>query len=280
MKRRPRNGRRLENAVFWLGVMAMAVGAGCALVFDIDPDSLPRESSEAGAVDAGAGGDARGPGPVPDGGTEDARGGAEIPAFVGASTAKVPSGQPIVVNRPAETVADDVLLVALFANGNDNKVTLPAMWTLLDESELPCAMSVVFAYHTVEAAPPASYTFALRKTTFESMGTIVAYRGVNPQSPIDAKRLTRLIDAGSAYTSEGIASSRPNAMLVFLAINDDGTDGTWKEPERMKPRVTQNVIGIFDALQEAAGPSGARTAFPSPAGCGGIELTFLAPRLR
>jgi hypothetical protein len=151
------------------------------------------------------------------------------------------SATSIVLTVPAGVSDGDVLL-ANVSNRNLAAQTVPAGWTLIANNN---ALNV---YSHVAASEPGNYTWSWTGAT-PTGGSIIAYRGVNTGSILDAAPTTGYISAASLNTVT------PGAMVVVAGAGQDNITapgGAWTN------RLLYNAGGIQrisydDKIMAAAG---------------------------
>jgi hypothetical protein len=207
-------------------------------------------------------------------------GGAGMITRVGTSTR--PSGPPaggVALAAPAGVAAGDLLWASVFTDDSAATVIAPSGWmqhATLGGGGLSFRASWFFK--SWQAGDPSSFTFTLSggSPSFAA-GGLVAYRGVNGTMPIDTS--TNATFLASAFTAPSITTSHANDMLLAMFVNATSASLPLSPPSGMSPAVQLNEIGMFDQVQAAAGPTGARTALLNPdvPGLGAVDYVALAP---
>jgi hypothetical protein len=99
------------------------------------------------------------------------------------------SATSIVIAKPTGTVAKDVLYAFLWTNDYDStaSVTTPAGWTSLGSQSHQTNQYVIWVFRRVaDGSEAANFTFSFSESVNYSAGTVVAYSGVNVNTPEDA----------------------------------------------------------------------------------------------
>lgn len=210
-------------------------------------------------------------------------------AFNAAGTVNVTTGPlSFTVAAPAGTTSTDVCLIVIaFDGGTGVTFTSPSGWTLAKR------------VNDTTTAGVAVY-WGLGSATFGdwapsgAIGTVVGYSlgytGVDNATPMDATAVGQTNAASTTITAPGITTVTANAWLVAYFAWYDITGGvppaTWSSVFG-----TNRQTGIFDAsgfagswdvrahdaVQAAAGASGAKTATVSSASTSMGFLTALRP---
>jgi hypothetical protein len=181
------------------------------------------------------------------------------------------------VAAPAGVAAGDVLVASMELDGSSVTVTPPAGWTrVMDTTAAPGTQSVFHAqvwYKVATASEPSSYAWTVSGSSWTDLG-VLDYVNVDPNAPIDAAAGA---DAGSTATpaTPSITTTQAGDLVAALFINFNG--GTWSAGSGMAAR--NNFDGNFseDALQMAAGATGARTATDNISGAMSAQIVALKP---
>ncbi|HYW24387.1 MAG TPA: Ig-like domain-containing protein, partial [Terriglobales bacterium] len=181
------------------------------------------------------------------------------------------------VAAPAGVAAGDVLVASMELDGSTVTVTPPAGWTrALNTTAASGTPSVFHAqvwYRVATASEPTSYTWNVSGSSWTDIG-VVDYVNVDPTSPLDA---AAGIDAGNTATpaTPSVTTTRPGDLVAAMFVNFDG--GSWAAGSGMTART--NFDGNFgeDALQAAAGATGARTATDNTSGPMSAQVIALKP---
>ena len=187
---------------------------------------------------------------------------AAISYVAAASNASGGQVSSIVINRPAGTAANDLLVAALAQDGAGT-ISAPAGWVQRLASNGTRLPQLVIFTKVATGSEAASYTFT-STVSQEFAGGIMSYRGVDTTSPIDASA----ISANAASTSSlapSITTTTTNTVLVAFwacADADITPPGTMTVPFNAvagSGASSVNVAGAYQT-QAAAGATGSRTA--------------------
>jgi PKD repeat protein len=165
----------------------------------------------------------------------------------------------VAINRPAGTVAGDVLVSCIATNGASvNAGGVPAGWTTL-ASVTGAGNPRVFGYLKVAtASEPASYSWGLSASAANS-GGIARYSG---SSGLDASATQATAPSGTSLTVPDVTTTVANAMLVgCAAANSSSMSLTIGSPPGMTDAwdITGKRQQLADGTQATAGSSGNKT---------------------
>jgi hypothetical protein len=185
-------------------------------------------------------------------------------AFRGASSANNPTATTIVIPKPAGVVAGDAMLAAVAFRGNPT-ITPPAGWTLVRQDVNGNTHRQSIFVKVAGGAEPASYTFTLSAAQ-SAAGGIVAYSGVDPNTPVDVHG-GQVNAASTSATAPSISTTGPNRMVVTFYATPNLT--TFTAPGGMTERYDQQVpaanqykvtASADDQLVTPSGATGTRVA--------------------
>jgi hypothetical protein len=189
-----------------------------------------------------------------------------------------PATPPLTINKPAGTVANDVMVAAIAFNHDSTVITPPAGWTLVRRIENNNAvLGLEVHYRVAGASEPASYTWFASTSSGNFkfiVGGIQSFSGVGTASPIN-------VDAGQCTLqptpcgSESLTHATPNvtttvANTMLVTAHAYESSNTWTPPAGMTEAYDQASIATPNQdgmsiegnyqLQAAAGATGAKTA--------------------
>lgn len=144
-------------------------------------------------------------------------------AFVAASTAEAALGLDIILNKPAGTIDDD-LMIAVIVGENTLAITAPLGWTLVD-SHTTLSGTDIYIYEKRADSEPSSYTFDVTSSSSAITGYISTHE-------------TAEIDVRSAITDSETASSitaSESGRLLYIA--GDYAPAGWAPPAGFTERV-------------------------------------------
>src|SRR6185436_2509156 len=94
------------------------------------------------------------------------------------------------------------------------RFVLPAGWTLRVERDTGCGGAATWAYHIAAAGDPSSWTFQAATTASTTAGALVAYGGLDVESPIpDADREGG--GGANPYETGSITTTAPRSLVVL-----------------------------------------------------------------
>ena len=174
----------------------------------------------------------------------------------------------LTIAKPSGVVSGDVLVATVAARlGAESSLSQPAGWTLVRRDDcsgpLRTALSQALFYRIVGGSEPSSYTFSFPTPT-GATGSVLAYTGVDPATPVEASggRFTRntVFAHGPSLTAAG-----EGRRLVgsFAHSGSSGVASPSGMTERAQAAVTASPtasVTISDAALAVAGETGNRTA--------------------
>jgi len=198
---------------------------------------------------------------------------APMPAFRSSST--VTNGTTVAA--PSGEASGDLLLASLEVDASSVTVTGPAGWTLLTDKLVGSGSSAFHSQlwsHQAGGSEPASYSFKPSTSAWTDIG-LLDYQNVDPTSPVDAAAAA---DAGvtGIPSTPSVTTTRADDMVV--ALFQDFQNGTWSAGSGMTGRFDFDSNFAEDAIQPAAGATGARTATNSTTGQMASEIVALRAR--
>lgn len=201
-------------------------------------------------------------------------------AFRAATSAANAGGSTLVLDRPAGSVAGDVLVASVDVLGAPT-ITKPAGWTVARSSANGTAMKQVMYYRFVGASEPLNYTWAFSRGT-PAAGAISAYVGVASKGPIVA--------ASAASTTSSTSLRAPSIDVTVdgvMLVAAFGTRGatTISPPSEMTERsdvastAARGVSSeLSDVLQPQMGATGDKIATSGSPNVGIAQLIGLRPQ--
>jgi len=208
-------------------------------------------------------------------------------AFRASTQAAVDTGvTSLVINRPAGTVAGDVMIAAVAVRPNGITITAPAGWTLIRRTDNAATNPNGQATYRKMAAAgePASYTWTIGATHTGAAGGIMTLYGVNGAAPVDVEN-GQTTASGLNHAAPTVTTTRAYDMIV--TSHSFSSSATFTPPAGMTEAVdiaseAPNAVGITlemnYVVQPAAGVSGAKTATASNDADVGVGQTVALAR--
>jgi cell division septation protein DedD len=191
-------------------------------------------------------------------------------AFRSSSSAHADSGS-LVINKPAGTVANDVMVAAIAVRPETATITAPSGWTLagrLDNSNSN-QNSLAIYYKVAGGSEPSSYTWSFSTST-GAAGGIMTFSNVNTTTPVNVKGGQYTANSTSHSTSSVTTAASNTMVVTFFAFS---SAATWTPPGGMTeafddssgtvPNAAGEAIEGDYASQAAAGATGSFTAIAS-----------------
>lgn len=132
--------------------------------------------------------------------------------FVGASMgATQGSKTTLLINRPLGAVSGDLLLATIDIR-DGSTINPPPNWTKFIETNNGTSLTKITYYKVMGAGEPGSYVWTFSAPEVAT-GIILAYSGVDPNSPIEASAGVAN-SSGISLTAPPVSSSSQNSVLV------------------------------------------------------------------
>ena len=177
----------------------------------------------------------------------------------------------LTINRPAGTVANDVMIASISVAANTLTPVAPAGWTVVRTTTQPSVNTsrMVTYYRVAGGSEPASYDWTFTGTGYAgAVGGILSFSGVDISNPIDMEGGVATPISGN-HTTPTITTITANTMLVG-SFEYTSSTSNWTPPAGMTEAVDRasqtapNNAGIslemtYEA-RTAAGATGTRTA--------------------
>ena len=187
-------------------------------------------------------------------------------AFRSSSTVYSTSS-PAVINKPAGTVENDVLVASRMYYGDDSTSTPPSGWTLIDYAseatpETNSGHRLLLYYKVAGASEPSTYSWAMGGDGVQGIA-IACYSGVNTASVIDTF-IAQFNGTNTSMSAASITTTVANTMLVFAGCAGDSASFSATPPSGYTERVDfyadWRSIYIAEKAQAATGATGSATA--------------------
>ena len=151
----------------------------------------------------------------------------------GSVTTTNTAGASITVNVPTGVIQGDLMIACIAQYGTASGAATSAGWTALKSGTLASTSRYgTTLYRVAGASEPVSYTYTLTPSGSVALGDIVAFSGVDTNTPLDipVASLPALATVSSAsVTASAIATVTPTAALIMLglAATAGAGGGTW-----------------------------------------------------
>lgn len=192
------------------------------------------------------------------------------------------------LNKPAGTIAGDVMVAAIATTPSTIPITPPAGWTLIQSRQQTAnTTSVLTSYYRVAgASEPTTYSWLLSSGHGGAVGGILSFSGVDNLAPIDVSA-SAATPSSTSHVAPSVTTTAANDMLV--TIHEYASGRSWTPPPGMTERVDipsriNNNSGVTlemnTLLLGAAGATGSKTAVASASADAGATVTLaLRPAL-
>jgi hypothetical protein len=189
----------------------------------------------------------------------------EAPVVAGFATAKGSgnTSNPAIINRPANTVAGDLLVVGLmFEKGQSPSVTPPSGWQLIRRTNQLNQVAMVTFYKIATANEPSTYGFRISQSPKWTMG-ISRISGAD----VNHKDGPIVTDSGASGASAMVATApsltTAECNTLVLAFFTNKQNATWTAPSGFtevyddpnnQQGLTSNMMAF--SLRNDPGPTG------------------------
>lgn len=208
-----------------------------------------------------------------------------------ASQASTGTGNSITINKPAGTIAGDVMVAIInVATANVRTFTPPTGWTQLDtliEDVLLASPCQAFTFYKAAGqSEGASYLWTCDAGSLLFAGCISTFSGVDTAVPINVSAMVGQGTADQGFDTPVVVTTRPNCGIVGLVCGTtllgNGPQYTWpaNTTEDAEGRATVLVsnnpsagVGHDNTNQVAAGNTTARS-ITSDVSCTWITSTI------
>jgi len=196
------------------------------------------------------------------------------PMTLRASTTKtVVSGTSIVMDTPAGTQQNDLMIVSIGYTGNGS-VTAAAGWTGVTTWPFGQPAISLNTYRRIAgSSEPASYTWTVSATA-AIVGWQGSYIGGDTASPLDAIG-NNTNTTGTTHATGSLTTTRANDLILGIyALNATATFSTptGMSAEGTATGATGITLAVFDATQPTIGTYGPKTSTSSVSGTGATNL--------
>jgi hypothetical protein len=184
------------------------------------------------------------------------------------TTGTVASGTNIVMNTPAGTQQNDLMLVAIGWTGSASPTT-PSGWQPITLATFDAPTLQLITYrHNASSSEPASYTWTFGGTV-GIVGWEGSYIGADMASVQDVLAGNQFT-SGTTHASGSLTTTQANDLIwAVYALN---VNATFSTPAGMTAQGTVSGTGptlaIFDASQPTIGTFGPKTSTSSVSGTG------------
>lgn len=182
-------------------------------------------------------------------------------------------GAGLTINKPAGTIAGDVMVASITVTPSTIGITAPSGWTTVQNTlQTQDATSHLTTYYKVAtASEPASYAWSFSTSHSGAVGGIATFSGVDTTNPI-VSSASLLEDGNSAlnHTAQSITASSDDMLVT---VHEYQSSGTWTPPGGMieavdkyseaAPGANGVSLGMNYLLLGAAGPTGDKIATAS-----------------
>lgn len=186
---------------------------------------------------------------------------ASITFVAGNGNANAGGTTSLAITKPRGLAAGDVMVATVGASGT-GALSAPSGWTQIADTTTQTALRQTSYYRVAGSSEPASYTFSLGSSRTAS-GGIVAYRGVNATTPIDAS--ASATGAAGNGVAPSVPTTAPNERIVlggsFAAVENVTPDPS--TTLRYGQASNASVTGAADFVQASPGSTPVKTDTPS-----------------
>ncbi len=190
----------------------------------------------------------------------------------GTATSATSANTTLTIAKPTGTAVGDVMIVNITKTGNTSTNASGSGWTLITGGQLGAGGTGVrrttILYRVANGTEGSSFSFALGTGTTSSVGSIIAFSGVDG-SVFDVSPGSLSVASGTSISAPGITTTTNNAAIIFLT-GAGGTDGDiYSNWSGTTPALTEimdfsnssvtNSVGAAWGILSTAGNAGDRT---------------------
>jgi LPXTG-site transpeptidase (sortase) family protein len=210
-------------------------------------------------------------------------------ALRGVVTTATTATTNLTINKPVGVVAGDVMIVNIAKVGNNTNAPTLVGWTLIDGRSLAGTTLRYGAvlYRVVDGTEGASFTFALGAGTTGSVGSIVAFSGVDAVTPFDVASGLISVQASQTAVAATTKTTVTTNTVVVMFGQAAASAPTWSGWTTTSPGALTELydnqlagnasVGAAWATKPTAGATGAGVATLSAAERnGGILIALRA----
>lgn len=177
------------------------------------------------------------------------------------------TSSPLVINKPAGTVENDVLIASRMYYGDDDTSSPPSGWTLIDYAsestpETDTGHRLLVYRKVAGSSEPSTYSWAMGSDQVQSVA-IACYSGVDTSAPINAF-IVQYNGMSTSMTAASITTTVADTMLVFAGCAGQSAAFSATPPSGFTERVDYYADWrcqyIADKIQTSAGASGSQVA--------------------
>ncbi len=199
-------------------------------------------------------------------------------AFRAASFGKQKGGTSITIPAPSGVQDGELLLAAIDVGSGSASISTPSGWTLVTSAPNGSGFEQ-YVFSKLANGEPSSYTWTF-PSSFGASGVIVAYRGVDPGSPVagfggQANTRSKLITAPSLNGSAG------GVLVGFFGIATNASvspaGGMLERAESTVSGKKKLTIETSDDHLASSGATGARTATANRSAVNIGQVVLLQP---
>jgi len=197
--------------------------------------------------------------------------------FQGSGTIGTSTSATLTISRPTNVLAGDLMIVNIAHLGNNTNNPNLSGWTLVNSGNFQGGGSPrkgAVLYKVAGASEPASYTFTLSSGVTNAVGRIIAFSGVDPNTPIEVN--SQATNSGATTTVQPASiNTTANAAVIFLG--QAASNPTWNSWS------TATSPGTLTELYDSPGAGfsiGAAWALKAPAGGTGLGTATLSASQR
>ncbi|MFH1021726.1 MAG: DUF6701 domain-containing protein [Pseudomonadota bacterium] len=190
----------------------------------------------------------------------------------------------LTINKPAGTVADDVMVAAIAVTPDTVGITPPSGWTIVQDTEQPqdAGSHLITYYKTATGSETADYTWSFSANHSGAVGGITTFSGVDTNSPIvSSASLAEDGDTAVNHTAPSITASTDDMLIT---VHEYQSSGTWTPPGGMTEAVDKYSeaatgangvsLGMNYLLLSSTGATGTKVATASGNGDEGASQTL------
>jgi hypothetical protein len=206
----------------------------------------------------------------------------------GALLALRPAPTSLTINKPTDTVTDDVMIASIAFRPHTATVPTPSGWTLVRRINNANAWANSLAVYrkTATGSEPASYTWSFGSAVMAGGGIQSFYNVDTTQpNPIDAENGANTAPgSGTVHLTPSITTAAPYSMLVTsYGVANPGPDHWVENPAGSMNEAFDNfggneAVAGYWGIQAAVGATGQKQADSDFADVGNAHILALRPK--
>jgi len=133
----------------------------------------------------------------------------------------------ITINKPSGVVSGDIMIAAISKSATSNNSTLNG-WTVIDGRRQDQGQRyTTILYRIADGTEGPNFSFSKGTNNATTVGSIIAFSGVNQTTPFDVAPGTLSTDEGTTATVNGINTVTNGTAIIFIGGAKNGGWSNW-----------------------------------------------------